>query len=76
MRTPAFIHKGKQTIDENRDQLMRSTAKKLYVSEKTIRRRVHEDIRYNSYVMKWGQFNSEKSNENRLNTPKTNSKIL
>ena len=37
------------------------------MSEKTIRRSVHEDIRYKSYVMKRGQFISEKSKENHLN---------
>ena len=37
LRTPEFILKVKQTIDENRNQ-------KLHVSEKTIRRNVHEDI--------------------------------
>ena len=41
--------------------------KKLHASEKTIRRSVHEDIRYKSYVMKRDQFISEKSKENRLN---------
>ena len=34
MRTPKFIHKVEQTIDENRGQSMRSIAKKLHVSEK------------------------------------------
>ena len=64
MRTPKFIHKVKQTIDEDQGQSMRSIAKKLHVSEKTIRRSVHEDILYKSYVMKRGQFISEKSKEN------------
>ena len=52
--------------------------KKLYVSEKTIRRNVHEDIRYKSYMMKRGQFIAEKSKENYLNRSKRllNSKIL
>ena len=70
MRTAEFIHKVKQTIDENRGQSMRSIAKKLHVSEKTIRRNVHEDIRYKSYVIKRGQFISEKSKENCLNRSK------
>ncbi len=59
MGTPEFMHKVKQKIDENWDQSMRTIAKKLHVSEKTIRRSVHEDIRYKSYVMKKGQFISE-----------------
>ena len=70
MRTPDFIHKVKHTSDENRGQSMRSIVKKLHVSEKTIRRIVHEDIRHNSCVMKRGQFISEKSKENRLNRSK------
>ena len=41
--------------------------KMLHVSEKTIRRSVHDDIRYKSYVIKRGQFIFEKSKENRLN---------
>ena len=65
MRTPEFIHKVKLTIDENRGQSMGSIAKKLHVSENTIRKSVHEDIRYKSYVMKRSQFISEKSKENR-----------
>ena len=49
---------------------MRSVAKKLHVSEKTIKRSVHEDIRYKSYVMKRCQFISEKSKENHLKRSK------
>ena len=67
MRTPEFIHKVKQTIDESGGQSMRSIAKTLHVSEKTIRRSVHEDIRYKSHVMKRDQIISEKSKENHLN---------
>ena len=44
--------------------------KKFHVSEKTTRRSVHEDIRYKSYVMKRGQFISEKLKENSLNRSK------
>ena len=61
MRTLEFIHEVKQTIDEYRGQSMRSIAKKLHVSEKTIKRNVHEDIRFKSCVMKGGQFISKKS---------------
>ena len=39
-------------------------------NQATIRRRVHEDIRYKSYLMKRGQFISEKSKENHLNISK------
>ena len=70
MKAPEFIHKVKQTIDENRGQLMRLLAKKLHLFEKTIWRNVHEDIRYKFFVMKRGQFISEKSKENRLNWTK------
>ena len=70
MRTHKFIHNVKQTIDENWGQSMRSIVKMLHVSEKRVRRNVHEDIRYKSYVMKRGNFISEKSKENRLNRSK------
>ena len=70
MKTPEFIHKVKQTIDENQGQSKRSIAKKFHESEKSIRRSVYENIRYKSYVMKRGQFISEKSKENRLNRSK------
>ena len=49
---------------------MRSIAKKLLVSKKTIRRSVHEEIRYKSYVIKKGQFIYEKSKENCFNRSK------
>ena len=51
MRTSRFIHKVKQTTDENQGQSERSIAKKLHVSEKMIRRSIHEDIWYKSYVI-------------------------
>ena len=41
-------------------------AKDFKVSKCTIRRVVHEDVRYKSYVMRSGQFISEKTKENRL----------
>ena len=59
MRTPEFIHKVNQTIDENQGQTMRSITKRFPLLEKEIRRSVHKDIRYKSYVMKRGQFISE-----------------
>ena len=71
MRTPEFIHKVKQTINENWGQSIRSIAKRLHVSEKTIKRSVHDDIRYKFYVMNRGHFISEKSNENHLNRSKS-----
>ena len=64
LRTPEFNQKVKQTVDENRGQSMRSISKKLHMTEKIIRRNVHKDIRYKSYVMKRGQFIYEKSKEN------------
>ena len=67
---PEFIQKINQTIDENRGHSMRSIERKLHVSEKTIRRSVHEDIWYKCYVMKRNQFISEKSKENCLNRSK------
>ena len=42
----------------------------LHLSEKIIQSSVYEDIRYISYVMRRGQFISEKSKENHLKDPK------
>ena len=46
---------------------MGSIPKKLHVSEKIIKRSVHEDIQYKSYGMKRSQFISEELKENCLN---------
>ena len=45
---------------------MRSIAKDLGVSEATIQRTVHKNLRYKSYVMKRGQFMFETTKENCL----------
>ena len=65
-RTLEFIQQVQQTIDDNPRKSMTSLAKEFHVSEGTIRKVVHEDIRYKSFVMRKGQFMSEKTKENRL----------
>ena len=49
---------------------MRALARELQVDDATIRRVVHEDLRYKSYVMRRGQFLSERTRENRLTRAK------
>ena len=66
IRTPEFVQRVQNIIDESPQKSMRSIAKDLNVSEATIRRTCHEDLRYKSYVMKRGQFISETTKENRL----------
>jgi hypothetical protein len=66
IRTPEFINEIKENIDDNPRTSMRSLSKKFNVSEKTIRNVVHEDLRYKSYVMRKGQFLSDKTKETRL----------
>lgn len=66
IRKDDFIKDVQQTIDANPRKSMRSLAKQLQVSEGTIRNVVHENIEYKSYVLKKGQFLSERIKENRL----------
>ena len=66
IRTPEFIQHVQNIVDERPHKSMRSIATDLGVSEATIRRTVHQDIRYKSYVMRKGQFMSETTKENRL----------
>lgn len=49
---------------------MRALANELEVDESTIRRVVHEDLRYKSYVMRRGQFMSDRTKVNRLTRAK------
>ena len=65
-RTPEFIRHVQNIIDEDPRKTIRSIAKDLQVSEGTIRNVVHKDIRYKSYVMRRGQFMSERTQESRL----------
>lgn len=66
VRKVEFVQQVQGIINENPSKSMRAIANQLLVSESTIRRVVHEDIRYKSYVMRRGQFMSDKNRENRV----------
>lgn len=69
-RTPEFISSVQAAIDEDPGKSIRALGRELQVDEATIRRVVHEDLRYKSYVMRRGQFMSEKTRENRVTRAK------
>jgi len=52
-----------QDIDEDFSKSIRAISRDLQISECTIRRIVHEDIRYKSHVMRKGQFISARTRE-------------
>jgi len=59
-------HSKQNIIDNDGVKSMRSIAKELQVSDWMIRKVVHEDLRYKSYVLRRGQFLSEKTEKNGL----------
>ena len=56
-----FMRLVQDIIDEDPSKSIRALSSDLQVSECTIRRIVHDDIRYKSYVMRRGQFMSVQS---------------
>ena len=64
--TPEFVNSVQAAIDEDHGKSMRALANELEVDESTIRRVVHEDLRYKSYVIRRGQFMSDRTKVNRL----------
>ena len=70
MRIPEFIHKVKQTIDENRGQSMRSIAKSCMCLKRQSEGVFMETFDTKTCVMKRGQFISENLKENCLNRSK------
>lgn len=70
LRTPEFVAKLQNLVDEDPGRSMRSLAAELGVSEGTIRNTVHEDLRYKSYGMRKGQFMSEATKETRYKKAK------
>ena len=52
------LQQVQEIIDEDLSKSIRAISRDLQVSECTIRRIVHEDIRYKSYVIRRGQFMS------------------
>ena len=63
VRTPQFVHQVQDIIDQDPSKSIRAISRDLQVSECTLRRIVHEDIRYKSYVMRRGQFMSAQTQE-------------
>lgn len=70
IRNAEFVSRVQSVIDENPGKSMRSLGRELQVDEATIRRVVHEDLRYTSYAMRRGQFMSEITKVNRLTRAK------
>jgi len=66
VRTSQFVQKVQGIIDEDPSKSIRAISKDLQVSECTIRRIIHEDIRYKSYAMRRGQFMSAQTREQRF----------
>jgi len=57
-RNTQFVQQVQEVVDESPSKSMRAIARDLNVSEGLIRRVVHENLRYKSYVMRRGQFMS------------------
>ncbi|KPU74657.1 uncharacterized protein Dana_GF26712 [Drosophila ananassae] len=66
VKTPKFIEQVQDTVDLDPSKSMRAVARDLNVSEGLIRKIVHEDLRYKSYVMRRGQFMSAQTQDQRL----------
>ena len=54
VRTPQFVQQAQDIIDEDPTKSIRATSRDLQVSECTISRIAHDDIRYKFYVMRRG----------------------
>ena len=65
-RNTQFVQQVQEIVDENPSKSMRAIARDFNVSEGLIRRVVHEDLRYKSYVMRRGQFMSAQTRNQRL----------
>ena len=61
-----FVQQVQGIIDEDPSKSIKAISRDLQVSECTIRRIVHEDIWYKSYVMRKGQFMSAQTREQRF----------
>ena len=58
VRTPQFVQQVQDIIDEDLSKSIRAISRDLQVSECTIRRIVHKDIRYKFCVTSRSQFKS------------------
>lgn len=70
IRTPEFIAKVQEMVDNDPSQSMNALSKELGVAYGTIHRTIHEDLRYRSYVLKRGQFMDKAMQERRLTKAK------
>jgi hypothetical protein len=75
-----------QLVDMDPGRSMRSLARELGISEKTVRKKMKDDIHYRSYAFRKGQFLNEATKErrfakakillNRLKTPAANNQLI
>ena len=66
VRTSHFVQQVQGIIDEDPSKSIKAISRDLQVSECTIYRIVHEDIRYKSYEMRKGQFMLAQTREQRF----------
>jgi len=65
-RNTQFVQQVQEIVDESPSKSMRAIARDLNVSEGLIRRVIHENLHYKSYVMRRGQFMSAQTRNQRL----------
>jgi transposase-like protein len=81
-----FVESLQVLLDQDPGRSMRSLARELGVSARTVRRKVEQDIRYKSYALRKGQFLSQATKEkrfqkarkllNKLNKPSENGQLI
>ena len=70
IRTPEFVARVQEMVDNDPSKSMNALCKELGVAYGTIHRVIHEDLRYNSYVLKRGHFIDLAMQEKRLDKAK------
>lgn len=70
VRTPEFVARVQQKVDQDPSKSIRSLARELGVANATIHRTVHEDLRYGSYALKTGHFMNDATKQKRLEKAK------
>lgn len=68
--SPETVGKIQEIINQDPGRSMRSIAKEMEMSNATIRKIVHEDLRYHSYVLRRGHFMMQQTKERRLEKAK------
>lgn len=64
------VNRIQEFVNEDPGRSMRSIARELEMSNATVRKIVHEDLRYRSYVMRKGHFMTQQTKERRLDKAK------